>query len=97
MSPCIVWNRVAREVPFRVVVFSMTATSTVIGRKTSKHFEEMANLASRQCVIIRLMTQSGQPRDGDSLSRTCLAPRRHTVGAEAGTSLCSQRANEAQP
>lgn len=61
MFPCIAENCVAREVPFHVVVFSMNATSTVVRRKTSKHFEEMANLASLLCVIIRLMTPSGSP------------------------------------
>lgn len=44
MFPYIVLNCVAHEVPFHFVVFIMTAMSTVVRRKTSKHFGEIANL-----------------------------------------------------
>ena len=60
MFPCVVQNCVAHEVPLHVV-FTTAATSTVVRRKTSKHCEETANVASRPCVTTRLMTHSGSP------------------------------------
>lgn len=67
--------------------------STVVRRKTSKHFGEIANLASQQCVTIRQMNQSGS----HCLSRVFLALSRCRSGCQSqGPLWYSPGANEAQ-